>query len=242
MMAAMVLVAALTLAGAPTAASASCTVDDATMTWGFKESFRSYISGTIANGEWTVADGATYSTPDFGWTGGAGLLPDGTGAIAFTGSITFTGHDGILNTTVANPQLRFDGSGIATLLLDVSGTTQEGMPVDERAVEFATIDLDGAVQGDNAVITSSPAVLTEAGAAAFGTYEAGEGLDPISAVLPGAADCDPALSRPDDLPGVTQVLAVVGVVFAAMVLVLVASAVLVVVLLARRRKRAAPSE
>jgi hypothetical protein len=242
MMRAMVLAAALALTGAPTGAAASCTVDDATMTWGFKESFRSYISGTIANGEWTVEDGATYSTPSFGWTGGAGELTGATGVVAFTGSITFTGHGGVLNTTVANPQLRFDGSDSATLLLDVSGTTQEGVPVDERAVEFATIDLDGAVQGENVALTSSPAVLTEAGAAAFGTYEAGEQLDPISAVLPGAAACEAALSAPGDRPNVTQVLTVVGVIFAAIVLVVVASAVLVVMLLARRRKRAPPPE
>jgi hypothetical protein len=240
MIAAAALMVAHAVAGAPSVAQDACTVDDATMTWGFKESFRSYISGTIANGEWTVADGASYSTPNFSWAHGAGELTRDTGVVAFTGSITFSGHGGILNTTVANPQLRFDGSGSATLLLDVSGTTQEGVPVDERAVEFATVDLDGSVQGDNAVLTASPAVLTQAGAAAFGTYEAGEQLDPISAVLPGAADCDPALSRSADLPGAAQVLTVVGIVFAAIVVALVASAVLVVVLLARRRKRAAP--
>jgi hypothetical protein len=240
MMTAAALALALALTGAPSVAQDSCTVDAATMTWGFKESFRSYISGTIANGEWTVADGASYSTPNFGWASGAGELTGDAGVVAFIGSITFTGHGGILNTTVANPQLRFDGSGEATLLLDVSGTTQEGVPVDERSVEFATIDLDGALQGDTVVLTSSPAVLTEAGAAAFGTYEAGEQLDPISAVLPGAADCDPTLLRPDDIAGVTQVLTVVGIIFAAIVVALVASAVFVVILLARRRNRAAP--
>lgn len=84
-----------------TAASEACAVTDAELTWGFKEAFRSYISGTIANGEWTTADGATYATPDFSWTSGAGNYDgsSGEGLLGFTGSITFTGHGGILNTT-----------------------------------------------------------------------------------------------------------------------------------------------
>ena len=50
--------------------------------------------------------------------------------IAFAGAIRFTGHGGILDTTVANPVIKWSG-GTGTLYLDVSGTTQEGDPVDE---------------------------------------------------------------------------------------------------------------
>jgi hypothetical protein len=231
MIGALALAAALVVSGAP--AAETCAVDDATLTWGFKESFRSYISGTIANGEWTVADGASYETPYFGWTGGAGELDAGRGTIQFTGSITFTGHDGILDTTVANPQLVFDGSDTAMLLLDVSGTTQEGVPVDERAVEFATIDLEGAVGGDDVVLTDSPLVLTGGGATAFGTYEAGEQLDPIRAVLPGAAECDLLPGG----PGAGAVFALVGIAFAIIVGLAVLTAVIVVMGLARRGSR-----
>ena len=192
------------LAGAPASAAATtCEVTDAVLDWGFKESFRSYISGTIANGEWTVSDGATYETPSFGWTGGTGSVP---GEVAFTGSIEFTGHGGILDTTISNPRLVFDGSQSATLLLDVSGTTQEGVPVDARAVEFATVDLAGATKGE--VIVEAPAVLTEAGAQAFGTYEAGEPLDPVTVGMPGSASC---LTQPDPLPGIVTVIAGVAV-------------------------------
>ncbi len=76
----------LTIPAKVTTAAEGCPVDDATLTWGFKETFRSYISGSIANGEWTVADGATYETPDFGWSDGTGAYdPDGgEGLIAFT--------------------------------------------------------------------------------------------------------------------------------------------------------------
>ncbi|MGV8876288.1 MAG: HtaA domain-containing protein, partial [Rhodoglobus sp.] len=81
-----VIVTALAIALAPPTANviaatntATCSVSDAAITWGVKESLRSYISGTIAHGEWTVSDGASYSTPNFGWSDGAGALNAGRG-------------------------------------------------------------------------------------------------------------------------------------------------------------------
>lgn len=227
-----------------TTAAEDCPVDAATLTWGFKESFRSYISGSIANGEWTVADGATYTTPDFGWSEGKGTYnPDG-GVVQFAGSVDFTGHGGILNTTIAGPQLRFIDADTAVLLLDVSGTTQDGAAVDKQGVEFVELDLSGAVErADGAlIVTDAPAVLTSAGAAAFGTYAAGEGFDPVSFTLPLDSACaspaepteaqtmtaEPVASGPD--------LVWLWILLAAVLLLLVAAAV--VVILVRRRRAA----
>jgi hypothetical protein len=183
----------LTITAAAPTAVVGCVVDDASLTWGFKESFRSYISGSIANGEWVVADGATYAVPDFGWSAGTGGYdPEtGEGSLAFAGSIAFTGHGGVLNTTVANPRVRFDGATTATLLLDVSGTTQDGAAVDSKSVEFATLDLTGALADDGSAftVTDAAATLTDAGAAAFGTYPSGEALDPVTLAFSTAADC-----------------------------------------------------
>lgn len=174
----------------PAEPAPECSVDDASLTWGFKESFRSYISGTIANGEWTVDDGATYETPNFGFAHGSGNYD---GSIRFEGSIRFTGHGGILDTTVANPELRFEGRAV-TLYLDVRGTTQEGVEIDESAVEFATVDIYGHLDAANGSVSivDAPATLTAAGAAAFGTYEAGEALDPISLTFTTSEECVPA--------------------------------------------------
>ena len=225
------MIGALALAVMLAAAPVTCTVDGATIDWGFKESFRSYISGTIANGQWTVADGATYATPDFGFSGGTGTLEAGTGTIAFPGSIEFTGHGGILDTIVANPQLRFDGSDSGMLLLDVSGMTQEGLPIDEKAVEFAVVDLRSATTTNGTYdLAAAPVTLTSAGAKAFGTYDAGTALDPIAVSFSASQAC---LAHPDAAP----VLLVIGVVFALVVLGAVLTAVLVVVLLARRARR-----
>lgn len=179
------------VASALAPAPASCAVADAELNWGFKESFRSYISGTIANGEWTVANGAEYDTPDFGFNAGVGSYERGTGTIDFVGSITFTGHDGILTTTVANPQLRLEGYS-AVLVLDVTGTAQEGAVVDETSVDFARLDLSNALHADEngtVTVTAAPAVLTADGAAAFGTYLEGEALDPVTLTFTTAQDC-----------------------------------------------------
>lgn len=167
----------------------SCSVDDATLTWGFKESFRSYISGTIANGEWTVFDGASYETPEFEFPHGTGAFGEAESRVSFAGAIRFTGHGGILDTTVSNPVLEW-GGGVGTLYLDVSGTTQEGEPVDESAVAFASLTFDGGVgTGRNLRFADVTATLTDAGAAAFGTYEPGEPLDPLRIELDVEADC-----------------------------------------------------
>src|SRR5690606_21232723 len=125
----------------------------------------------------------------------------------FAGSITFTGHGGILNTTVSNPQLRFVDADTAILLLDVSGTTQEGEPVQATGVEFVELDLANATEfaGDSLVIMDAPAELLPEGAAAFGTYESGEPFDAVSAILPLDAQCAEAapLPTPEQTLGVT---------------------------------------
>ncbi|MCW4386140.1 HtaA domain-containing protein [Salinibacterium sp. SYSU T00001] len=163
----------------------ACEVTDATFTWGFKEAFRSYISGTIANGEWTVSDGAAYETPHFSWSGGAGGYDAEAeeGELAFTGTVTFTGHGGILNTSVANPRIEIVDAETARLYLDVAGTTQDGTAVDQRGVHFADVDLGG-VMAETAegelTITGAPAELSTEGSEAFGTYEPGTELDPVT--------------------------------------------------------------
>jgi len=186
------LIAVSVLVG-PVPAARACVVEDATITWGFKESFRSYISGTIANGEWAVSDGATYETPDFGFPGGTGEFGD----VAFGGAIRFTGHGGILDTTVANPRITWGGDS-GTLFLDVSGTTQEGDPVDEAGVPFADLAFGDVIGADGGMqFVDVAATLTDEGAAAFGTYESGEPLDALTIDLELEAGCAPLVSRDD---------------------------------------------
>ncbi|MEV8274250.1 HtaA domain-containing protein [Microbacterium sp. NPDC077184] len=175
---------------ARTAALGACVVDAATLAWGFKESFRTYIEG-IAAGGWEL-DGVAYDYPDFTWTGGTGSVDAETraGLVGFGGSIRFTGHDGALDTTLTDARIELAGDR-GYVVFDVSGTTQDGAPVAQagvRLAEFALPDLE--VTDDGLLLDALPATLTDAGATAFGTYPAGEQLDPVSAVLPISADCD----------------------------------------------------
>jgi hypothetical protein len=168
-----------------------CTVEGASLEWGFKESFRSYVDGAIANGEWTTSGDAGYETPAFTWSNGSGDRDADTGEalVAFTGGVRFTGHSGALDTTIANPLIEV-GADSATLLLDVSGTTQDGRELVRVAVPFADLDLSGVEPsaGDGVIrLADIPAVLTAQGAEVFGTYEAGEQLDPLTLTLPAGA-------------------------------------------------------
>lgn len=225
--------AAVVVAAVPEA----CTVDAATLTWGFKESFRAYISGTIANGEWTVADGAQYETPTFSFPDGTGTWAAVQSRVSFEGAIRFTGHGDILDTTVANPVLEWSGT-TGTLYLDVSGTTQEGDPVDEAAVAFAELVLPEAGTGsDPSVLDDIAVTLTEEGAAAFGTYEAGEVFDPITldlGVLDDGAEELCGMLTPNSGPQWTVIVAtVVGV-------AILAIAAVIVMVLRRGRASATP--
>ncbi|ALJ22144.1 hypothetical protein AOA12_20575 [Microbacterium sp. No. 7] len=185
-----------TVRDAAVGAAGACEVTSAELAWGFKESFRSYVSGSIAHGGWETVDGAGYETPQFRFTGGTGETgPDAAaGEVAFPGGIVFTGHDGLLNTTIANPTLRWTDAG-AVLLLDISGVSMEDALAGETEatttpqVPFVEIDLSGAVRagGGSLEAVDAPAAITEEGFAAFPNYEAGTAFDPVTISI--AADC-----------------------------------------------------
>ncbi|WP_159449413.1 HtaA domain-containing protein [Demequina sp. NBRC 110051] len=180
----------------PAATEGMC-VADASLAWGFKESFRSYIESTIANGEWTL-DGVSEEGGIFTFGDGEAVIDpaDTTGTVSWTGSIEFTGHDGALDTTIANPVIELSADG-AYLLLDVSGETQDGSEVSQTGIRFAELDLAAAkvtTEGDVVTIAALPATLTDAGSEAFGTYPAGEALDSLSVALTSEDGCIAALA------------------------------------------------
>jgi len=176
----------------------SCEVRDVSISWGFKESFRSYISGAIAQGSWEVSGDVGYDIPHFTFTRGTGYVGAARddGVVAFSGGIVFSGHDGILETSLQNPELILTGSRQATLVLDVTGDTMEEVSVNQLDVPFATVTWDrGAedvVPSDGVwSIEGAEVVLTPEGSDAFGTYPAGETMDSMSLLFelePGCLD------------------------------------------------------
>lgn len=174
------------LPAATQAQDSSCVISDARLSWGIKESFRSYISGTIAKGEWETSDGASYETPSFVWEDGEGSYdPENkTTELRFTGVVHFTGHGGILDMTLANPSISVAADGTSLLFLDIKSTDTSGkLAVDETRAELGKLDAKIVPDTDNGSIATeaNAMTLTETGAPAFGGfYEAGDELDPVT--------------------------------------------------------------
>ncbi|SKB08319.1 Htaa protein [Aeromicrobium choanae] len=184
-----------------------CELSDARLDWGFKESFRAYVSGSIANGDWSTQGDASYETPEFTWSKGDGVLDETTraGELEFGGAVVFTGHDGALDTTIANPAVTMTDAKSATLSVDYTGGTMDAAMAgkDDRktiaAVPFADLDLSAgevSEQGKTVTISGIPATLTSAGSAAFPNYESGAALDPVTLTYTVAEDCAAVAAQP----------------------------------------------
>lgn len=200
------LIAALTATAvlAPSAASAApaqgspvlahdgphpCVITGGELSWGVKESFRAYISGSIANGSWEASDGASYETPLFSWSNPSGEIDaeTGQGSVTFTGTVHFSGHGGVLDLTLANPTLELLGDGTARLRLDAKSNNAQGeLVVDEQQVVVGQIEGIPAngLSGDGYAFADAPATLTAEGSTAFSDfYASGDALDPVSLTL-----------------------------------------------------------
>ena len=174
------------------AASADGKVASADLGWGVRDSFRNYIRGGIANGSWDL-NGTTYSNNAFQWAKGTGSFKDGKGSISFTGSVHFTGHHGILDTTISNPRLEINGK-TAVLYATVVGNDMDGKSHNYGEVALLNVDVSGLqVSGDKISISGAGTTITAEGAKAFaGFYEAGKDMAPLSfsASLSGAQPAD----------------------------------------------------
>lgn len=174
---------------APAETSAElCEVSAGTLTWGVKESFRSYIT-SIAAGGWEVSDGTEYAVPSFSWSNPVGTIDaaTGKGSVSFTGAIQFTGHKGVLNLVIANPTVEFGGDGTAKLRLDTRSNNVEGeLVIDEQQAYLGKIE--GISEQDlstgEIAFADASAILTSEGATAFGGfYSSGDDLDPVTLEL-----------------------------------------------------------
>ena len=162
------------------AASADGKVASADLGWGVRDSFRNYIRGGIANGNWDL-NGTTYSNNAFQWAKGTGSFKDGKGSISFTGSVHFTGHHGILDTTISNPRLEINGK-TAVLYATMVGNDMDGKSHNYGEVALLNVDVSGLqVSGDKISISGAGTTITAEGAKAFaGFYEAGKDMAPLS--------------------------------------------------------------
>ncbi|MET9252896.1 HtaA domain-containing protein [Streptomyces sp. NPDC003717] len=153
------------------------TVRAGAVDWGVRRTFREYVTGDIAHGEWTLSAGAQDGGALFRFPGGTGTYRDGDLTASFTGEVRFTGAHG-LDLRLARPRATVhDGKG--TLYADVTAAGAKG---GERVplVTFTTArELKAA--GGLVAVREAPAKLTARGAAAFGgMYQPGTEMDPLS--------------------------------------------------------------
>jgi hypothetical protein len=175
---------ATTAQSAPQASAPSAGSGSATLNWGVKASFLSYIKGGIAKGNITTGGGAAQSGSGLTWGTGSGSLANG-GTVSFPGSVHFTGHNGILDTTFSNLRIKSTGAGKASIILDSKSQDMDGKDASAANVDFATVSFsgDGSTGINNGTVT-----LTAAGAKAFaGFYSAGQGMDGLNLTVAGAA-------------------------------------------------------
>ncbi|HBF78947.1 MAG TPA: hypothetical protein DD420_03100, partial [Streptomyces sp.] len=147
-------------------------VVDGTLDWGVKESFRTYVTGPIANGKVETAQGATASGDGY-------RFPDATGAFdadkqtldaEFAGSVRFLGHkEGdayTLDLSLTKLRIQVEGT-TGTLVADVSSKDRETKKVSTYpALAVADLKLpSGELVAKGGVVTlkAVPATLTADG-------------------------------------------------------------------------------
>ena len=188
------------------------TIKSANLGWGVRDSFRNYVRGGIANGSWEL-NGTSYSSDAFNWSNGTGTFKNGKGSISFSGSVHFTGHHGILDTTIANPRLEINGNS-GTLYATMNSNDPSGKATNYGEVALLKVDLSGLQSSADAVsVNGAATTLTAEGAKAFaGFYDAGKDMAPLSfsAAINGAKTttktvsetvyegegCDPVTGKP----------------------------------------------
>lgn len=156
------------------------TIKSANLGWGVRDSFRNYVRGGIANGSWEL-NGTSYSSDAFNWSNGTGTFKGGKGSISFSGSVRFTGHHGILDTTIANPRLEINGNS-GTLYATMNSNDPSGKATNYGEVALLKVDLSGLQSSADAVsVNGAATTLTAEGAKAFaGFYDAGKDMAPLS--------------------------------------------------------------
>lgn len=167
---------------APQASAAALCASDTEISWGIKESFRSYIKGSIANGDWTTSGNASDAGSTFVFSGsGESVDPDvQTGSITTDGSINFTGHKGILDMTISNPKIEFDTT-TGTLSATVTSNDTEGNPTEYGEVVLGDLTLTELNLSSDSVSGNASVALTDTGSKAFADfYEPGTELDTVS--------------------------------------------------------------
>ncbi|MFG2235137.1 HtaA domain-containing protein [Streptomyces sp. NPDC048723] len=149
---------------------------DAAVDWGVRRTFREYVTGSVGQGKWTLAEGAQDGGALFRFPQGKGSFDGAKGTLdaAFAGTVQFTGAH--LDLTLGKMSVKVEnGKGVLSADVTAGGATKNAVPL----VEFDAKGLK--TEGKLATLTEAPATLTEGGSQAFNSmYKAGTEMDPVS--------------------------------------------------------------
>lgn len=152
------------------------TFADAAVDWGVRRTFREYVTGSIGQGRWVLAEGAQDGGALFRFPQGEGSFDGAKGTLdaAFAGTVQFTGAH--LDLTLGKMSVKVEnGKGVLSADVTTGGATKNAVPL----VEFDAKGLK--TEGKLATLTEAPATLTEGGSQAFNSmYKAGTEMDPVS--------------------------------------------------------------
>ncbi|MFD5882504.1 HtaA domain-containing protein [Streptomyces yangpuensis] len=166
---------------------------DAAVDWGVRRTFREYVTGSIGQGGWTLAEGAQDGGALFRFPQGKGTYDgrNGTLEAAFAGTVKFTGAH--LDLTLGKVGVKVEnGRGVLSADVTTAGATKNAVPL----VEFDAKGLK--TEGALVTLAEAPATLTEGGSQAFNSmYKAGTEMDPVSLAV--ALDATAALPALPDL-------------------------------------------
>ncbi|WP_062069105.1 HtaA domain-containing protein [Demequina sediminicola] len=177
----------------PIAASAAT---PGSLTWGVKESFRSYLA---TGGTATASSGATDNGTATTFPASNANIVDGAGEVNYAGSVTFAYPSHGLDITLSNVSITLDGSSTATLSAEHAGVRQS----------LASLDLTSGSQtvADGVTTYSGVSSVALAGTPAiFGNYyPVGSALAPVTfSYATPAVDPDPEPTSPDPEPTETE--------------------------------------
>ncbi|WP_406182467.1 HtaA domain-containing protein [Streptomyces sp. NBC_01006] len=149
---------------------------EAAVDWGVRRTFREYVTGSIGQGKWTLAEGAQDGGALFRFPQGKGAYDGRKGTLdaAFAGTVHFTGAHldlklGKLSVKVEN------GKGVLSADVTTGSETKSAVAL----VEFDAKALK--TEGALVTLTEAPATLTEGGSQAFNSlYRTGTEMDPVS--------------------------------------------------------------
>ncbi|QBE49484.1 HtaA domain-containing protein [Leucobacter triazinivorans] len=163
-------------------------VAEGDLSWGIKESFRTYVEGGAGGAITLLGAAERASNGTFGFpqiAGGTWDPKTRTGEVRYAGGVGFSGHGGGLALTIADPKITVTSATRAVLYAKV----------DNSLLPIADIDLGAATRSGTAgAVTWTGALSTlraEAVDAFLGFYPAGTALDPVTFTVGAASDAEP---------------------------------------------------